>query len=122
MALIVVSLIFTFSRGAFLGFVLVNALFFLWRFNARSVLFVVVGALVLAIFLPGSVYERISMGFDTGDWNQVSAGRIDEIWLPLMSEFFKSPIWGSGLGSTMWAEANIDNRMHPTSHPHNAFL
>ena len=122
MALIVVSLIFTFSRGAFLGFVIVNALFFLWRFNARSVLFVVVGSLVLALFLPGSVYERISMGFDTGDWNQVSAGRIDEIWIPLLSDFFKSPIWGSGLGSTMWAEANIDNRMHPTAHPHNAFL
>lgn len=122
MALIVVSLTFTFSRGAFLGFMIVNALFFLWRFNAKTTAIVIAGAVVLALFLPGSVYERISMGFDTGDWNQVSAGRIDEIWLPLLPEIFKSPIWGSGLGSVMWSDAMNDGRMNLVGHPHNAFL
>jgi O-antigen ligase len=122
MALIVVSLVFTFSRGAFLGFVIVNGLFFLWRFNAKTMVIVIGAGLVLALLLPGQVYERITMGFSTGDWNQVSAGRIDDIWLPLLPEAFKSPIWGSGLGSIMWSDAMNDGRILTVAHPHNAFL
>ncbi len=122
MALIVVSLIFTFSRGAFLGFMIVNALFFLWRFNAKTMAIVLAGGVILALFLPGQVYERIAMGFDTGDWDQVSAGRIEGIWLPLVPEMFKSPIWGSGLGSVMWSDAMNEGRMHTVGHPHNAYL
>ena len=35
----------------------------------------------------------------------MSAGRIDDIWLPLLPELFKSPLWGNGLNSIMWSYA-----------------
>jgi O-antigen ligase len=75
--------------------------------------------------VPGVIavlYERLTMGFATGDWNAISAGRIDSIWLPLVPELFKSPIWGSGLGSIMWADAMHAGAMFEVSHPHNAYI
>lgn len=124
MGLVVVALMLTFSRGAFLGFVVVNALFLLWRRNAKTLIFFGVLAAGALWVLPAAVYERISTGFGEG-LNAISAGRIEQIWLPLLPEVMRSPIYGNGLGSTMWSEA-----MHgadgvtilATSHPHNAYL
>jgi hypothetical protein len=125
MVLVVGALALTFSRGAFLGFLIVNALFVLWRFNVRAMfVLAILGVLALAA-VPGVIavlYERLTMGFATGDWNAISAGRIDSIWLPLVPELFKSPIWGSGLGSIMWADAMHAGAMFEVSHPHNAYI
>jgi O-antigen ligase len=64
------------------------------------------------------------MGFaGGGDVNTVSAGRIDEIWGPLMlSDAWKSPLWGSGLDSVMWSDAAWSGIMLLVTHPHNAYL
>lgn len=118
---VVVALMLTFSRGAFAGFMLVNVLFLLSRRNPLGlVLFLLLMAVSLAL-LPGAVYERISVGMD-GDLNQLSAGRTEEIWLPLMPEFFKSPLWGSGLMSITWSDAMRNGSMLPVTHAHNAYL
>jgi O-antigen ligase len=121
MGVVVTALIFTFSRGAFLGFVVVNALFILWRFNSRTWGFVLAAGLVLLVALPPEVYERVSMGFDQ-DANAVSAGRIEGIWLPLVPEMLRSPLWGNGLGSVMWSDAMRHGLMLEVTHPHNAYL
>jgi O-antigen ligase len=57
-----------------------------------------------------------------GDVNEFSAGRVEEIWLPLLPELFKSPIWGNGLDATMWAQALWAEMMLPVTHPHNAYI
>jgi O-antigen ligase len=70
------------------------------------------------------VYDRMQYGFGSG-LNAISAGRAESIWLPLLPEVLRSPIYGSGLGSTLWSEA-----MHradgvtvlAVGHPHNAYL
>src|SRR5712671_5083993 len=50
MALVVAALVFTFSRGAFVGFLLVNALFLLWRSNAKTAaIAILVGTLLLEV-------------------------------------------------------------------------
>ena len=121
MGLVVVSLLLTFSRGAFVGFLIVNALFLIWRFNARTIGLLLLAAVILPFVLPDQVFERMVYGFDE-DANAVSAGRIDGIWLPLVPELFKSPIWGSGLGSVMWSDAMRNGMMLEVIHPHNAFL
>ncbi len=121
MGLVVVALMLTFSRGAFLGFIVVNALFLMWRVNARTVAF---GALLaaLALFaLPGAVYERITTGFGSG-LDAISAGRVEGIWLPLLPEIARSPIYGNGLGSIMWSEAAHSSLLMSAGHPHNAYL
>jgi O-antigen ligase len=128
MGLVVVALVLTFSRGAFLGFVVINMLFLLWRRNAKTlILFGVVAACVL-LLLPEAVYDRVSTGFGNGaesGENALSAGRIDHIWLPLLPEIPRSPIYGQGLGSILWSEPmrrGAGVAILAVGHPHNAYL
>jgi O-antigen ligase len=115
------AMVLTFSRGAFLGFFLINAIFLLWKFNARTVALALVAGAICAALAPGYLYDRLMFGFDS-DANAVSANRIDGIWLPLLPELFKSPIWGNGIASTLWADPNQLGSMDPVGHPHNAYL
>ncbi|HET7198948.1 MAG TPA: O-antigen ligase family protein [Burkholderiales bacterium] len=123
MGVLTLALLFTFSRGAFVGFVIVNALFLLWKMNART-LGLALLLLPLALWLmPGAVIGRMSLGFgDGGDVNEVTAGRVDEIWLPLMPDLLHTPPWGNGLDSVMWSRAIWTGTMLLVTHPHNAYL
>ncbi|HEX7052817.1 MAG TPA: O-antigen ligase family protein [Burkholderiales bacterium] len=116
------ALLFTFSRGAFLGFVVVNGLFLLWKMNARILALAVLLLPVAIAFMPGAVIGRMSLGFGTGDLNALSAGRIDEIWLPLMYDIVRTPPWGNGLDSMMWSQAVLADAALLVTHPHNAYL
>jgi O-antigen ligase len=104
MALVIVALVLTFSRGAFVGFVAVNVLFLIWRRNVKTLVFL--GLLVVAalFLLPGAVYERLATGYGQG-LDAITAGRIEGIWLPLLPEVLRSPLYGNGLGSILWSEA-----------------
>jgi O-antigen ligase len=124
MAMLVVALTLTFSRGAFFGFMVVNVLFLLWRRNAKSLFFVALIAAVALFALPGAVYDRIATGSGEG-LNAISAGRLDGIWLPLLPEVMRSPVYGSGLGSILWCEAmrvGGGASVLRVTHPHNAYL
>lgn len=117
----VLALILSFSRSAYLAFFLVNGLFLLWKFNARSVgLALLAGGLAIVI-APGYVWRRLTFGFDA-DANAVSADRIDGIWTPLIPELWKSPVWGNGIDSIMWSEPMQAGAMLAVGHPHNAYL
>lgn len=124
MGLAVVALTLTFSRGAFLGFVVINLLFLLWRRNGGAL--VVFGLLAaMALFaLPDAVYERITMGFGSG-LNKISAGRIDGLWLPLLPEVLRHPLFGNGLESMLWSEPmrrGAGVTVLAVTHPHEAYL
>jgi O-antigen ligase len=121
MGVVTLALVFTFSRGAFLGFLIVNGLFLLWRMNAKTVAIVLLAGIALLLVLPHEVFMRASMGFGE-DANAVSAGRIDGIWLPVLPEIWKSPLWGQGLGSVMWSDAMRSGLMFEVTHPHSAYL
>lgn len=121
MGVVTLALIFTFSRGAFLGFLIVNGLFLLWRLNAKTAAIVALAGVALMLVLPQEVFMRASMGFGE-DANAVSAGRIDGIWLPVLPEIWKSPLWGQGLGSVMWSDAMRNGLMFEVTHPHSAYL
>ena len=122
MGLLVIALALTFSRGAFLGFMVINALFLMWKFNMKTLSLAIFGALTVFAMAPGYFVRRITMGFDTGDANVVSAGRIEGIWGPLLPELSKSPLWGQGLESTTWADAMWAEQMLTVTHPHSAYL
>ena len=116
------AMVLSFSRGAFLGFFAINALFLLWKFNARTVGLALLVLAFLAIASPQFLWDRITMGFDSGDPNRVSADRIEGIWLPLLPHLLGSPIWGNGLGSIMWSIPMLTGSMLPVSHPHSAYM
>jgi O-antigen ligase len=121
MAIAVVALTLTFSRSAFFGFLLVSLMFLLSRRRFGIVL--LGGAVLAALFwiAPPAVFERMELGWGAG-LNAISAGRVDDIWLPLLPELWKSPIWGNGLASTLWSEATRSGRIPLVGHPHNAYL
>src|SRR6185312_14936929 len=56
MGVVTLALIFTFSRGAFLGFLIVNGLFLLWRLNAKTAAIVALAGLALLVALPQEVF------------------------------------------------------------------
>ena len=123
MGVLTIALILTFSRGAMTGWVLVNVLFLVWKFNAKTLGLALLAVGAGLLLMPGAVVSRMSMGLvGGGDMNEFSAGRVDEIWIPLLPELFKSPIWGSGLESTTWSHALWAEQMLPVTHPHNAYM
>jgi len=123
MGMLTIALLLTFSRGAIVGWVLVNALFLVWKFNAKTIGLALLAGVVGLALMPGAVISRMSLGLiGGGDVNEFSAGRVEEIWLPLLPELFKSPLWGNGLDSTMWAQALWAEMMLPVTHPHNAYI
>jgi O-antigen ligase len=115
------ALVLSFSRGAFLGFFLVNGLFLAWKFNAKTLSLALIVIGICALLAPEYVWNRITFGFDA-DANTVSADRIDGIWLPLLSEIWRSPVWGHGLSSIMSSEPMKADIMLTVGHPHNAYL
>lgn len=124
MAISAAALLLTFSRGAFAGFVLVNVLLLLWRRNVKALAFFGLLAMVALFALPEAVYERIAAGRGEG-LNAITAGRLEGLWLPLLSEVLRSPIYGSGLGSILWTEtmrAGGGVTVLPATHPHSAYL
>jgi O-antigen ligase len=122
MGVLCFGLMLTFSRGAFTGFLLVNLLFLAWKFNAKSASLAVLGVVVAAILLPNAVYNRMMLGVDSGDADAVSAGRLEGIWIPLLPEVLKHPLFGDGLGSIMWSYPMETGVMLRVGHPHNAYL
>jgi O-antigen ligase len=112
----------TFSRGAFLGLLVVTAFFLVTRrrFTQLGLGFVVL--LVVALLLPEAIIERATTGLERRDIGAITAGRLDDIWRHLWPWVWDSPLIGHGLGSTMWAPANLSGAMLPVGHPHNAYL
>jgi O-antigen ligase len=125
MALATGALLLTFSRGGFLGFIVINGLFLLWRLNAKTVVFAVVLGACALFAVPPEVYERATLGFGDG-LNAITAGRYEGLWLPLLPELLRSPVWGNGLGSILWSDAmrsaGPGSTILLTTHPHNAYL
>lgn len=124
MGLVVAALVLTFSRGAFAGFLVVNALFVLWRRSAKTLLLFALVAAVALFALPAAVFERAAVGTGEG-LNAISAGRVNGLWLPLVPEVARSPVYGSGLGSIMWSapmRAGGGASVLLATHPHSAYL
>ena len=121
LGILTLAILLTFSRNAFLGFLLINALFLMWKFNMKKLGLAVLGTMVAAALAPGAVYRRLTYGFDTGA-DAVSAGRIEGIWLPLLPETLHSPLWGNGIDSIMWSHPMLTGAILMVGHPHNAYL
>lgn len=112
----------TFSRGAFLGLALA-ILYGVAAMRARSwpVWLLVVLALVVALS-SDSLAQRALHGIGSGDLGQLSSGRIDAIWLPLLPEILDHPILGAGHASILWSAAAQARTILPVGHPHSAYL
>jgi O-antigen ligase len=115
------ALVLTFSRAAIAGAIIVGALFLLWKFNTKTLSLSLIAVVLAALLGADALYSRLTYGVGEGA-DAVSAGRIDGIWLPLLPELAKSPLWGNGMNSIMWSAPVVNGTIEPSSHPHNAYL
>ncbi len=119
-----VALVLTFSRGAFVELAVVSALYVLWRRSFRTAVFAAVVCVAALLLAPSAVYERLATGEGAG-LNAISAGRVDGLWLPLLPEVVRHPLFGNGISSILWSEAmrrGAGQGVIPATHPHNAYL
>jgi O-antigen ligase len=121
MGMVTLALLFTFSRGAFFGFVIVCLLYLLLRRSVKTLLLAAVLIPPAILFAPGALWSRLQAGMDAG-LDEITAGRLNEIWIPILPEVLKTPPWGSGLESIMWSRAMRMEETFLVAHPHNAFL
>jgi hypothetical protein len=116
-----VALVLTFSRGAYAAFAVVNAVFFLKTSTAQKA--VLIAALLTAVlFAPAALMDRINFGMDTGDANVISAGRIENLWVPLLPDIAANLLLGQGLQSIMWTDAQLQQLIFAVTLAHNAYL
>ena len=97
----------TFSRGAFVGLSLILGYYLLTRRRIGQFLLAMSVIVSVALLLPDAFVERATTGFQTSDEYAITAGRLDDIWRPLLPTFWEAPIIGHGLGSTQWATPNL---------------
>lgn len=119
-----VALVLTFSRGAFVELAVVSALYVLWRRSLRTAAFAALVVVAVLALAPAAVYERLSTGEGAG-LNAISAGRVDGLWLPLLPEVLRHPLFGNGISAILWSDAmrrGAGQGVIPATHPHNAYL
>ena len=121
LCLIGAALVLTFSRGALLAFAVTNAVYFMTGSPRKRAAFAVL-VVVACLAAPSAVFERAQFGVDTRDLNEISAGRLDNIWLPLLPDVSDHLLFGQGLHSIMWTDAQRLQQMYPVSVAHNAYL
>ncbi len=115
------------SRAGFAAFCAVGLVLgaLRWRWFLLAVPLTAAAAIVVA---PG-IRERALMGVDVAgsehSWDEISAGRLTNIWPPAFEQFTKSPLYGYGryaiLRTDCFDEILSREKLVP-SHPHSSYL
>lgn len=121
MGIVCAALVLTFSRAAIISLVLISLIYIASRPNKKTLLFTVLCVPAVLLFTPGAIWYRMGMGVDEGAAG-MSAGRITDIWEPLLPQLIDKPFFGHGLQSVLWAPAMRMGEMMEVTHPHSAYL
>lgn len=115
------------SRTAYVAVVAVAVVLGIVRW--RKLLVVLPVGVIVAIALFPQIGMRLGMGFGEGhgatDWNEVTAGRTDNLWGPTMDQIVESPLIGHGrlaIGRTACYEEILAREGTVPTHPHNSYL
>jgi len=120
-ALMSVASLFTFSRGGFVGMLIVLIAYTL---EMRRFMWIVAASVLLAVgalCLPEAVIERLTTGLAESDLNALSAGRVTQIWPLLLPVIGDHWLLGSGMESILWSPPVTSGALVVTQ-PHNAYL
>lgn len=116
------AMLLTFSRGGFLAFAVLCAYFLVTRRRIRTLIASIIVLVVALTLLPAAFLHRAATGISSGNLSTISAGRINHIWIPLIPELWRHPLFGNGLSSIMWSHAIRTGSILAVTLPHNAYL
>jgi hypothetical protein len=121
LAMTATALILTFSRGAYVAFAVTNVLFFMRASAGRKAALVTL-VLLMWVVAPAAIVDRTKYALDSQDPNTISAGRLDNIWLPILPDIKDHLFFGQGLQSIMWTDAQRFQLIYPVNMAHSAYL
>ena len=90
-----VALLLTFSRGAYLAFVVTNVVVFMRGAPKKRAAFLALTA-VLWFAAPAPLVDRIGYGLTSRDVNEISAGRVENLWMPLLPDIARPSVVRAG--------------------------
>ncbi len=121
LAMTALAVLLTFSRGAYLALAVITVVV-LMKGAPRKRLVVLCATALLLFSAPAPLLDRIGYGVNSRDVNEISAGRVDNLWVPLLPDIADHLWFGQGLQSIMWTDAQQFQEIFPASLAHNAFL
>lgn len=117
---------FLYSRAAYFTVILSSIIYLIVSRRTKFLPLLLVFAIAVLSVLSTSIIERASKGIGSGDLNQISSGRVDDIWLPLVSDYIRHPsklLFGNGRYAIVSSNATIRGAvLEGIKHPHNMFL
>lgn len=113
------------SRAGFLAFCTVGAVLGVLRY--RRILVVMPVVLLLVVALVPSVSNRVLSGVEEEayDWNEISAGRVTNLWPPVLEQISNAPLLGHGRWGIQRTDCYEEIKAlegHVPKHPHNSYL
>jgi hypothetical protein len=126
LAAIIVSTLLCFSRTGY--FLILAGLIMFFALSGRLKWIPIIAAvltLVLVFFIPDIIIERASTGISSGDANEISAGRVDYLWIPLLHELINNPkkaLFGMGRFGITQTDSWMQGRILKCLHAHNIYL
>ena len=113
-------LLFTYSRGAWLGLAVSVILFLYWRKEKKYLLGIPIGLSALLYFDLPQLWSRINPL--TLQHDSSTAYRL-EIWQTSLRIFQDNPFWGTGMGTVWYDIASYNNNIYTfIAHAHNLYL
>jgi len=120
LALCSLSLIFTYSRGAFVSLIAALLIIYLFKRDYKIILYGVIMVILFIIFNNGMAYERIDIANINNDSS--SLYRL-EIWRTSFRIFMENPIFGNGAGTLWYSISDVSTRLWGVIyHAHNLLL
>lgn len=123
LSLITIGLLY--SRTAY-AVILVSIFLYLFISKRMNGVPLVCCLLVFGVInLPSSITERFLTGIESKNVQQISAGRVSDIWVPIISELKESPktlLIGNGMRGYWSTEAFKKGQVYGANHAHNLYL
>jgi O-antigen ligase len=120
--LLAAAVLMTFSRGGYIGLAIILVSYVVYFRDGSKLLLALLVLAIGAFFIPDAVIQRVTLGVTHGSHQDLSSGRIEDIWLPLLPRILDNPIWGHGLMYVGRSDLVASGRMMQVSQAHNAYL
>jgi O-antigen ligase len=119
---LVANLLLTFSRGGYVGLLIIALSYVIYFRDGSKLLIALLVLAIGAFFIPDAVIQRVTLGITHGSHQDLSSGRIEGIWLPLLPRVLDSPVWGHGLLYVARSPLVASGEMMKVEQAHNAYL
>jgi hypothetical protein len=117
-----VAILMTFSRAGIGAFIVTNVIFLIRRRQISAMIVFAMLALIVGAIFFDPIMERLGTGVATGNRAEISAGRLDKIWLPLLDDLSLTWLFPHGPSAIMWSKPILTGAILFVGHTHSAYL